>query len=179
MENSDVLSLGPVGDRKPIVIVRFIDRVLLRLSYWYLVWEQKAGLTMPRSRAHIQKEYRELKKRKIGEEYKERERQRTKKYHAPTDDLDKIAQKKRRENVRLQVQSFRKTKKQQRRLAKKAEDEYMAADSHGLRSSNNPSNPSLPSIVDFDFQKGKKWPKTGQSSGRQLEQETEEGITGK
>ena len=116
---------------------------------------------MPKSRAQIQKEYRERKKQKIGEEYKERERQRTKKYYNPTADLDKIAQKKRREKVRLQVQSFRKTKQQQRRLAKKADDEYIAAESHGLRSSNNASNPNLPLILDFNFQKGKKMAKNG------------------
>ena len=97
---------------------------------------------MPKSRAQIQKEHKDQKNQKIGEEYKKRERQRRKKYY--TADLDKIAQKKRRQKVRLQVHSFRKTKKQQRRLSKKAEDEYMAADSHGLRSSNNVNNPNLP-----------------------------------
>ena len=47
-----------------------------------------------------------------------------------------------------------------KKIGKKAEDEYMAADSHGLRSSNNDNNPNLPLIVDFNFQKGKKWQKT-------------------
>ena len=88
--------------------------------------------------------------------YKERERQRTKKYYTPTADLDKIALNKTREKMRLQVQSFRKTKKQQRRMAKKAEDEYMAADSHGLRSSNNANKLNLLLIIDFNFHKKKK-----------------------
>lgn len=110
---------------------------------------------MAKSRAQIQKEYRERKKQQMGEEYKEKERKRAKKYYTPTADLDKTAQKKRREKIRLQVQKFRTERKQQSRLAKKAEEEYIAADSHGLRSSNNPNNPSLPLIVDFNFQKGK------------------------
>ena len=52
---------------------------------------------MPKSGSQIEKEYRERKKQKIGEECRERERHRTKKYYTPTADLDKIAQKKRSE----------------------------------------------------------------------------------
>ena len=115
-------------------------------------------MTMPKSRTEIQREYRKRQKLKLGkEEYKQKEGQRTKKYYTPTTDLDKQSRKKRREKIKRQVKRFRQKKNEKMQQARRAENQFIAAERHGLRSTCNEDNPQLPLIVNLNFEKGKKW----------------------
>ena len=65
---------------------------------------------MGKTRAEIQKQYRERKKLREGEEYMEKERERKRKYYVKTSDLSAKKLKKRRE-VRKRVKKYYDSKK--------------------------------------------------------------------
>lgn len=67
---------------------------------------------MPKSRAEIQKAYRERQKQKEGRDYVERERTRKRKAYIPAANLDDNALKKRRLDQKARVEKYRKEQKE-------------------------------------------------------------------
>ena len=66
---------------------------------------------MGKSRAEIQKAYRERRALREGHAYRKKEVERVKKYYVPTSDLTSSARKKRRERTCLAVREHRKRRK--------------------------------------------------------------------
>ena len=98
---------------------------------------------MAKSRKQIKKEYRERKKKSMGQEYFKKERERTKKYYVATAELSATDKKKRRERVREQVKKFRKQQKDKDRQAEIAEKCCEAAENYSLVQSQSVSRPFL------------------------------------
>ena len=57
------------------------------------------------------------------------------------------------------MKRFRQKKNEKMQQARRAENQFIASERHGLRSTCNKDNPQLPLIVNLNFEKGKKMAK--------------------
>ena len=55
------------------------------------------------------------------------------------------------------MKRLRQKKNEKMQQARRAENQFIAAERHGLRGTCNKDNPQLPLIVNLNFEKGKKW----------------------
>lgn len=114
---------------------------------------------MPRkSRAEIQKAYRERQKQKEGEQstYKERERARKRDAYIPVSKLDEGALKKRRLETQSRVEKYRNERKQKQIVSENAERAAMRQ-SRETRSTRKSAENALPGlIVKLNFNEAKK-----------------------
>lgn len=110
----------------------------------------------PKSRAEIQKAYRERQKQKEGDAYRERERKRKRQAYIPVSELNEITLKKRRMDQTARVQKYRKKQKEKQLAAEKGAE---ASSSHKrqTRSGSKATEDVLPHlVVKFNFSQAKK-----------------------
>ena len=134
-------------------------KLFVLISY-SLQLRDATGLTpqMPRkSRAEIQKAYRERQKQKQGEEaYKERERVRKRDAYVPVSKLDEGALKKRRLETQARVQKYRNERKQKQIATENAQQASMRQERKTRSTRKSAGNASPGLVVKLNFSEAKK-----------------------
>ena len=122
---------------------------------------------MPKSRAEIQKAYRERQKQKEGRDYVERERTRKRKAYIPAANLDDNALKKRRLDQKARVEKYRKEQKEKQCAIERAA-EASSTQKRQTRSASKEAEKVPHLMVKFNFNKAKKASATRKRVSRAL-----------
>lgn len=122
---------------------------------------------MPKSRAEIQKAYRERQKQKEGRDYVERERTRKRKAYIPAANLDDNALKKRRLDQKARVEKYRKEQKEKQCAIERAA-EASSTQKRQTRIASKEAEKVPHLMVKFNFNKAKKASATRKRVSRAL-----------